>query len=181
MRWLSLTVVPFVCTFLIPTVVNGEENKPQLTDKQFRRLGVMLLEDPLGKSGRDYARAIAVFVMQTPNAAVVLGTDEMKWCGKDEKYGLLLMAAYMAGNAQSQLHSGVKTNDRYAGVLSLFSVYRTIREQDKDFKLPEVDELLKLHKDGKLLKRMVDLEAKQPTKLTPEEEEAIQKIIKGAK
>jgi hypothetical protein len=148
MRRLSLVVVP-LALLLTPTLGRGEDKPPQLTDKQFRRLAVVFLEDPLGKSGRDYARAIAVFVIQTPDAAVFVGTDEMKWCGKDEKYGLLLLAGYMAGNAQSQLLSGVKTNDRYSGLLSLFSVYRTIREQDKDFKLPEVDALLKLHKDGK--------------------------------
>jgi hypothetical protein len=34
---------------------------------------------------------------------------------------------------------------------------------------------------SKLLKHMVDLEAKEPTKLTPEQEKEIQKIIKGEK
>jgi hypothetical protein len=159
----------------------GDDRKPDVTEKQFRRASLALLEDPLGDSAPDQAKQVVLFTMQTPDAAVALGREEMKWTGKDDKRGLLLLAAYLAGDVQSQLNSGVQRNDRYAGLLSLFGVYRRLREQDKDFHVAEVDELLKLHADDKLTGYLADLEKRKPTKLTPEEEEAIQKLLKEKK
>ena len=56
---------------LSSAAVQAAEKKPELTEKQFGRLGVMLLEEPLGDSARDYAKGILIFAMQTRKAAVV--------------------------------------------------------------------------------------------------------------
>ena len=64
------------------------------------------------------------------------------------KLALLLLAAYAAGNTRSQLLSGVRQNDRYSGLITLFAVYRQLQEKDKDFKVAPVDELMK-SPDGK--------------------------------
>jgi hypothetical protein len=156
---------------------------PELTEKDFRAASAVLTADPLGDRAEVAARVVLIYVMQTPDAAVMLGEDELAWAGirKDDKRSLPLLAAYLAGNAQSQLNSGVKRNDRYAGLLSLFGVYRQLKAKDKDFRIAEVEDLLKLHKDDKLLPHLIELEKKKPTKLTAEEEAAIKKLMQGKK
>jgi hypothetical protein len=75
----------------------------------------------------------------------------------------------------------VKRNDRYAGLLALFCVHRTLQAKDREFKIAAVDELLKLHRQDRLIKHLLQLEEKKPTKLTPEDEEAIRKLREGKK
>ena len=156
----------------------ADDKKPELTETQFRRASALLLEDPLADAAGDYAKVALIFVMESPKAAVMLGEEEMKWIGKDNKRSLVLLGSYLAGNAQSQLNSGVKRNDRYSGLLYLFQTYRQIQAKNKDFKIAEVEDLLKLHKEDKLVGHLIELEKKKPTKLTPEQEEAVRKLLK---
>lgn len=177
MTWMRIACVGALCGLLPAGGGRAEEKKGDVTPQQFRRARLLLLEDPLGKNGKDLARICMVFAMQTPDAAVVLGKEEMAWVGKDRERGLLLLGAYAAGNTASQLDSGVRRNDRYAGLLSLFRVYRTLRAADKKFRVAAVEKLLDLHKDDKLVRHLLELEKKKPTKLTPEDEEAIRKLM----
>ena len=181
MTAMRMTCVSALLSVLLAGGGRTEEKKRDISEKEFRRATVLLLEDPLGKNGKDIARLCLLFTMQTPDAAIVLGKEEMEWVGKDKERGLLLLAAYAAGNAASQLDSGVKRNDRYAGLLYLFRVYRTLRQKDRKFKIPAVDELRKLHKEDKLVKHLLELEKKKPTKLSPEDEKAIRKILEKKK
>jgi hypothetical protein len=166
--------------FIAYAPLTAQEPAKEPTEKQFRRMFVALLEDPTHAEAQNLSRAIVIYTIQTDKAAVVIGKDEMAWC-KDDKRGLQLMAAYVGGNTLSQLHSGVMQNDRYSGIVMLFRVYRHFREKDKDFKIDAVEDLLKLHKDGKLLAHVVELEKKKPTKLSAEDEAALQKLLKDKK
>jgi len=161
----------------------AEEKKDDLlTDQQFGRALTMFLEDPLHEKGPELAKVLIIFTMQTPKAAVMLGESEMKWIGKkDDKRGLLLFAAYLGGNTRSQLLSGVKQNDRYSGLVTLFAVYQRLQGKDKEFKIAEVDELRKLHADGKLLAHVVEMEKKMPTKLSPDDEKALKDLLNDKK
>ena len=153
-----------------------------ISDESFRKIASTFLNDPRQMSAPAWSRLILLYTMQTPNAAVVLGSEELHWAGVggDHPYSLRLLAAYAAGNIQSQLNSGVKRNDRYSGLLTLFHVYRTLREKDKKFpKIPDVERLLELHRQDKLVTHLQKLEEKKPTKLTPAEEQAIRKFMKG--
>jgi hypothetical protein len=84
----------------------------------------------------------------------------------------------VSGNTRSQLLSGVKQNDRYSGLVTLFAVYQRLQDKDREFKIAEIDELRKLHGDGKLLAHLVEMEKKMPTKLSPEDEKAIKELLK---
>jgi hypothetical protein len=160
----------------------GQKKDEGLTDQQFGRLLTVFLEDPLQKKGKELAKLLVVYTMQTPKAAVVLGETEMKWIGKkDDDRSLLLFAAYVGGNTWSQLLSGVKQNDRCSGLVTLFAVYRRLQAKDKGFKSAAVDELRKLHRDGKLLAHVVELDKKRPTKLSPEDEKAIKELLNKKK
>jgi hypothetical protein len=157
----------------------GEKKGESLTDQQFGRMLTVFLEDPLHEKGKDVAKALVVFTLQTPKAAVMLGEPEMKWMGKKgDDRSLLLFAAYVGGNTQAQLLTGVKQNDRYSGLVALFAVYRRLQAKDRDYKIAEVEELRKLHADGKLLGHLVELEKKTPTKLRPEDEKALKELLK---
>jgi hypothetical protein len=172
-----------VLGLLVPGPTRADEKPGKgLSDREFDRLLTVFLDDPLHEKGKDMARAVVVFTLETPKAAVVLGENEMKWVGKTEDdRSLLLFAAYAGGNTRGQLLSGVKQNDRYSGLLALFAVYRKLQEKDKDFKIEEVEALRKLHKDGKLLEHLVGLEKKAPTKLGPEVEKALKELLEKKK
>lgn len=183
MRSLLLFTLLTVLVLLVPASARADEKKSEeLTDQQFNRLLTVFLEDPLHEKGKDIAKLLVVSTMQTPKAAVMLGEPELKWLGKKEDdRGLLLLAAYVSGNTRSQLLSGVKQNDRYSGLVTLFAVYQRLQDKDKDYKIAEVEELRKLHRDGKLLAHLVEMEKKAPTKLSPEDEKAIKELLKEKK
>jgi hypothetical protein len=182
----NMSICRIVCLSVLLVILGGSsraEDKrgkgPKITDKTFRQVSYLLVEDPSNKSARDWSRLVLLYTMQTPNAAVVLGSEEMRWAdmGKENPNSLLLLAAYAAGNIQAQLNSGVKRNDRYSGLLTLFRVYRTLQEKDEKFKIAEVDDMLALHQEDKLVAHLQKLEEKRPTKMTPAEEAAIRKLL----
>ncbi len=167
-----------VLVVLAATNAHAEEKKgPTISDKTFRRASFLLLDDPLSKTARDSARLILLYTLQKPNAAVGLSRQELRWIGKGDQRSLLLLAAYAAGDVGSQLNSGVKRNDRYSGLLCLFRVYRALREKEESFKVSEVEDLLQLHQEGKLVNHLQKLEEKTPTKLSPAEEQVIRKLM----
>ncbi|HTU94080.1 MAG TPA: hypothetical protein VMF69_28625 [Gemmataceae bacterium] len=179
-------MVLLLLAFVSAGHADDKKNKgPEITDKIFRQTSSLLLDDPLNKSAPDWSRLILLYALGKPNADFVLGPEELRWIGleKDDRRSLLLLAAYSSGNIQSQLNSGVKRNDRYSGLLSLFRVYRALRDQTlhdqkKSFTLAAVDELLALHKEAKLLPHLQKLEEKKQAKLTPAEDQAIQRLMR---
>lgn len=156
------------------------DNKgPKISEKIFRQTSSLLLDDPLSRSARDWSRLILLYTLQTSEAVMVLGPDEMSWAAMDrnDPHSLLLLAAYAGGNIRAQLNSGVKRNDRYSGLLTLFRVYRALREKDAKFRIAEVDNLLKLHADNRLTAHLQKLDEKKQGKMTAVEEEIIRKLM----
>ena len=152
----------------------------KITDKVFRQTSSLLLDDPLNKSARDWSRLILLYTSQAPNATVALGLEELRWLGLgiDDSHSQLLLAAYAAGNIQSQLNSGVKRNDRYSGLLTLFRVYRALREQNKSYTIAAVDTLLGLHEQNKLMSHLQKLDEEKPAKMTPEGEAVLRRLMR---
>ncbi len=178
-RTLILTLL-FLAFSSAGRTAQKERQSPKITEQVFRQTSSLYLNDPSSKSARDWARLILLYALDTPNAAVVLGREEWRWAGMDTRnpHSLHLLAAYEAGNIQSQLNSGVKRNDRYSGLLTLFRVYRVLQEQDKKFRVDAVESLLALHQEGKLVPHLQKLDEKKPTKLTPDEEQMIRNLMR---
>jgi hypothetical protein len=146
----------------------GEKKAPEVTEKEFRRANFLLLEDPLDAKAKDHAKVIIAFANQTLRADVALGKRELQWLSdKQDKRGLLLLAAYVGGNTLSQLDSGVKRNDPYPGLLQLFCVYRVLQARDRDYHIAEADRLLKLHREGRLIKQLLQEDERKPEKKKP--------------
>lgn len=168
---------------LVVTTLRADERKRsgvKISDKSFRQISSTFLNDPLNKSARDWARLIMLYTLESPNAAIVLSDDEWKWSGldRDDSRALLLLAAYSTGNIQSQFNSGVKRNDRYSGLLTLFHVYRTLREVDEKFKVDSVNDLLALHEKDKLLPYLRELDKNKPMKWAPAQEAAVRRLMR---
>jgi hypothetical protein len=181
MNLFRIVCLSLVLIGAVSTVQADDRNKKGVTisDASFRQISTTYLNDPLHMSAPAWARLILLYMKQTPNAAVVvLSSEELRWAGLDENhpYSPQLLAAYAAGNIQSQLNSGVKRNDRYSGLLTLFHVYRVLRQKDKKFKFAAVEDLLALHEEGKLVRYLQKLDEKKPAKLSPAEEQALRKL-----
>jgi hypothetical protein len=144
--------------------VTPSPKTPAVGEKEFLRASQALLDEPVSQAAADHAKTVMIFTAQTPKAMVIIGDDEIKWFGKNEDHKSLLMGAYSAGNVQSQLNSGVVRNDRYSGVLYLLKVYRGLQAKDKDLKIVALEDLIKLHKDDKLLRHIAELDAKDSAK-----------------
>lgn len=155
-----------VCPALTRAEDKDKEEKVKISDQEFNRVLYALLLNPNQEKAEDLAKVIVAFTAQTPKSNVMLGKEEMKWFGmtkdadKKDKRPLLLFAAYTGANTQAQIATGVKRNDRYAGLLGVFQVYRALREKDAKFKVPALDELLELHKERKLAAHLAELDRK---------------------
>jgi hypothetical protein len=178
---LSFTLL-LTLVLLVPAPARAGVPQEGMSDQQFARVLMLFLDDPLHERGKDFAMLLIVATARTPKATVVLGEFELKLIDKaDSDRSRLLLGAYLGGNARSQMLSGVKQNDRYSGLVTLFSVYQRLQEKDKEFKIAEVDELRKLHREGKLLAHLVELEKKAPTKLSPEDQKALEQLMNRKK
>jgi hypothetical protein len=145
--------------FLGITAARGQGEKiPTVTEGDFRKVAVLFLEYPDGDKAAEMAKVILAFAADTPRAEVLLDTHVMKWTGKERKYGLMLLAGYLVGNTQAQLDSGVKRDDAYSGLLKMFHVHLFLKKRHADYTNEPVEELLRLHRDGRLITHLEELQ-----------------------
>lgn len=147
---------------VLSAVGRADDKPPDVSENSFREAAATFLGDPLKPAAKEAVKKITVFVVRSKDVLVVLNKDEAYLIGKEGKYQGLLATAYLAGSALSQLDSGVGRHDAYSGLIQVFRVYRAIKKQDKKYKVAEVEQLLKLHRDGKLMKHLLDAKAKRP-------------------
>ena len=82
------------------------------------------------------------------------------WVKRPPKYPQadVLFTAWVAGNVREQLDKNVNRDEGYAGWQALFKVYDQLQKTDKDLKIPEIEEMRQLDKDGKLKARVEELQ-----------------------
>src|SRR5262245_32152773 len=88
-------------------------------------------EAPLGPQAREALADITNFADADASTEIVISKDVAPWVGDAHAaaHSDLLLGAFVAGNLRSQLDSGIKRSDPYAGLLQVFAVYRAIREK----------------------------------------------------
>jgi hypothetical protein len=147
---------PLVLVSLVGLNVARPNDKPEAGSAREFTLNLrQLTDDPTGPKAMELAKAVVLFAEKTDKAEVIIGKRELSWVGDlESRNGPVLMAAYIGGNTQAQLDSGHRGNDIYPGLLQLFRTYRALQEKDKNFKIEEVDKVLKLHMEGKLLQQV---------------------------
>jgi len=108
--------------------------------------------DPLSAVQRDVAKTIINFAEASPAVIISFSKKVVPWIGKDEvdERRSVLLAAYVAGNTESQLRRGKKDDDPFAGVLQAIATYRQLQQADLAFRLEELEALIVLEQEGRL-------------------------------
>lgn len=108
-------------------------------------------------AGED-AQRILDFAEESEDVLIALDEKLLPWMAEDKNYkqAQVLMVAFVAGNIKSQLASGKAVDDGYAGLLAVFKAYETLKQTDKDLKIPEIEEFMAKEKKGELKKFVED-------------------------
>ncbi len=108
--------------------------------------------EPLGPDSISQANTIVVFAKMSKVVTVEFSPESLPWLidplKADTKSRLL--AAFVAGSVQSQLDNHVNKDDRYAGWLSLISVYNQLKAADVKVTVPSIEKMAALEKKGQL-------------------------------
>lgn len=108
--------------------------------------------DPLAALERGVAKTIMDFAEASPAVMISFSKKAVPWIVKTEvdNRRSVLLAAYVAGNTESQLRHGKKEDDPVAGVLQAIATYRQLQQADPAFRLDELEALIALEKEGRL-------------------------------
>ena len=109
--------------------------------------------DPFSEEARGCAAILVRFTEKSPDVLVGVSGKTIPFLhSKDlsEQELAILLGAFVAGNIDSQLLRGVKTDDPYAGELQVIETYGQMRKKRPRFSVPEIDKLIALEKAGKL-------------------------------
>jgi hypothetical protein len=109
-------------------------------------------------SSDDALEKIRDFVLQSPDVTIAIDELAVPFLNEDLDEGVknLLMIGFVAGNAASQLRSGVRGDDLIAGVEGELQIYLVLKAlsttqlKDKKVISPRLDALLALQGKGKL-------------------------------
>lgn len=128
---------------VVPPVYSAEM-KPNLSKQEVLNLIASFRGDPLSERGRLAGAFILAYVKTNP-AVIVQYTPRVLPISDDngladEDRGTL-MAAYAAGNVQSQLSRRKAGDDPYTGDLQLIETYRKLQRRNSKLKLPPVEKL----------------------------------------
>jgi hypothetical protein len=114
---------------------------------------VLFRQDPLSEEGRGAAAILVRFADKSPDVLLNLNPKSvpfMKGNAVPEKQRLTLLAAFIAGNVDSQLLRNRKGDDPYAGDLQVIETYRQMQKKNTKLHIPSVEELVDLEKRGEL-------------------------------
>ncbi len=112
------------------------------------------VKSPVSTEGDAAASLIVKFAEKSDAVTVVVSPSVVPWIhnAKPPKFSLTLLSAYFAGNVGSQLRSGRKGNDSYAGVQQVMKTYAQLKEVDKTLDIPEIRRFLELEAKKELKK-----------------------------
>ncbi len=98
------------------------------------------------------ASVMVDFMHGSDTVQIKITPDYTPWMDGEKEVAnrQVFLAAFLAGSIRSQLDSGVKGNDAYAGMLQVFRVYRHLKAQKPDYQAAGIDKLLAIHRMGEL-------------------------------
>jgi hypothetical protein len=162
MKALSGFITTVVMVFAVTAVAFAAETR--ISEKEVRIAIESFLQNPTVPS--EEAKTIVTFAAESDAVNVVMGPVSCPWIGNKEHEDAqpLLLAAFAAGNVRSQLDSGVRKDDAYSGLIAVFRVYRHMKNANPKLTIPEVEKLLKLHRQGRLTEHLAKEKASAATK-----------------
>jgi hypothetical protein len=111
--------------------------------------------DPLSEDGRNVGAIVILFVDQNHDVLVSLKQKTLPFLTNKsvpEEYRGALLAAFVVGNADSQLLRHQKKDDSYAGVLQMIESYHQMQRKNPKLRIGEVERLIEMEKRGELKK-----------------------------
>jgi hypothetical protein len=158
----AMRIARLALVFIGLSLINHNEayaNKPfSLTEGLFREAVSLFLDT----GDKKYTKDIVEFITKSDKVNVVVSPETAPWVNKgNNENSALLLVAFLAGNALSQLDSGIKRSDPYSGTLQVFRLYRRLQTKNKKYQVPEIEELFKLHQNGKLISYFEKISSKQ--------------------
>ena len=151
-----MRLMAFLLTGLVavgPTLCTAAASDRVITKEIALKAIVIFRGDPLSKEGRAAAALIVAFVDKNHDVVVELNKKafpvfDAPGVSQDEK--ALLLAAFAAGNADSQLLRGVRKDDSYAGDLQLIQTYRQLQRNNVKLKIPSIEKMAQMEQRGEL-------------------------------
>lgn len=149
MRWLA---IPLITLVALPLLIAAPAD-PVITKEIALKAIVIFRSDPLSEDGHAAAAVIIKFVDKNHDVLVALNKKAFPVFGapgvsQDERS--LLLAAFAAGNVDSQLLRGVKNDDPYAGDLQLIQTYRQLQKKNPKLKIPAIEKMAAMEQRGEL-------------------------------
>ena len=149
---LGLTAAaPLPAATLARSATQGK--KGGVSKEDARRAIAIFRRDPLNSQGEMTRPIILTFAKDSPDVEVSVSDKRLAWIGNPsvpEETSRILLVAYVAGNVQSQLDSGKSKDDPIAAAEQVIATYGQLRRANPELRVREVEELIRLQKQGKL-------------------------------
>src|SRR5688572_13388333 len=149
MKWPALPLI----ALLSATAPVATAADPVISKEVALQAITLLRNDPLSEDGRAAAALILAFVDKSKEVVVALNKKVFPVFdapGVSQKEKSLLLAAFAAGNADSQLLRGVKRDDPYAGDLQLIETYRQLQKKNRKLRIPGIEKMAEMEQRGEL-------------------------------
>ena len=109
--------------------------------------------DPLSEDALGYAAIIVRFVDKNHDVLVKISSKVFPVFGAkgvSQKETTILLAAFSAGNIDSQLLRGIRKDDPYSGDLQLIQTYRQLQKHNRKLKIDAIERMAELESRGQL-------------------------------
>jgi hypothetical protein len=149
MKWLAILLL---ASAVLTVSAAAPEDLVISKEVALKAIG-LFRDDPLSEDGRAAAAIIVTFVDKSHDVVVGLSKKVFPVFdapGVSKKETNALMAAFIAGNLDSQLLRGVKKDDPYAGDLQLIQTYRQLQKKNPRLKVPDIENMAEMERRGEL-------------------------------
>ncbi len=123
------------------------------TKEAARRAITIFRQDPFSPRGRAAGDGVRAFAEKSDDVILEVNKKRAPFLSNlklAEGDRVLLLAAFIVGNVDSQLLRNEKKDDPYAGELEVINVYKQMKKRNPAIDLPEVQNFMDLEKRGEL-------------------------------
>jgi hypothetical protein len=148
MKWWIILV-----GLVLPSQLAVASDKPAVTKELALKAITVFREDPTSDLGQAARSVIVSFSHDSPDVIIKFTPknypiSQIKPVSEEER--LTLLAAFIAGNTDSQLLRGSKKDDAYAGDLQLIQTYRQLQKRNPKLRIQAIEKLAELESQGRL-------------------------------
>lgn len=127
--------------------------------KEVRAAIEAIERNPLAAAEAGHINTLMSFAQESPDVTILVDPELTAFAqNQQDKHAPLLLAAFIAGNVKGQLNSKTNRDDSYSGLQTVFKVYHSIQASQKDYKVPSIDDLEALDKQGKLKAKVEEVQ-----------------------